>query len=139
MKPRIIFPDAQLAIVTLLREQLATLDFTYVDGFTVGTKVPGDKSLDDSHLPYILVRLDGALTSKRVDEDATIRISVWHKTEAQGLALAQACRALLTSYEGGSTIRVITSLTGPVPTSDPESGDPLSTFTVAVRLRPTTL
>lgn len=139
MKPRIIFPDAQLAVVTLLRDELATLNQNYATGATVGTKVPDDRSIDKTFLPYVLVRLDGALTNRRVDEETTIRISVWHKTEALGLALAQACRALLTSYEGGSTIRVINPLTGPVPTSDPESGDPLSSFTVAVRLRPSTL
>lgn len=139
MKPRIIFPDAQLAVVTLLRTLLTPLSQNYTLGFTVGTKVPDNRSIDKSYLPYILVRLDGSLTNHRVDEDATIRISVWHKTEAQGLALAQACRALLTSYEGGSQIRVITPLTGPVPTSDPESGDPLSSFTVSVRLKPSTL
>lgn len=139
MKQAIVFPDAMLATVTVLRTRLATLSQTYAAGVTVGTKVPADKSLNKTHLPYILVRLDGSTLRQQVDEEATVRISVWHTTEAKGLALAQACRALLLSYGGGTDIRVITPLTGPIPTSDPESGDPLSSFTVAVRLRPSTL
>lgn len=139
MKPSIIFPDAQLAVVETLRERLEMVDQSYVAGFTVGTKIASDRSLDNPSLPYILVRLDGSSLTQRVDEEATVRVAVWHTSEAQGLALAQACRALLLSYEGGAKIRVITPLSGAVPTSDPESGDPLSSFTVAVRLRPSTL
>lgn len=137
MKPLIVFPDAMLAVVETLRDRLEMID----EGaqVTVGTKVAFDRSLDKSNLPYVLVRLDGSTLSRQVDEEATVRVSVWHSTEAKGLALAQACRALLLSYEGGAKIRVITPLTGAIPTSDPESGDPLSSFTVAVRLRPSTL
>lgn len=137
MKPLIVFPDAMLAVVETLRDRLEMIDEGA--GVTVGTKVAFDKSLDKSNLPYVLVRLDGSTLSRQVDEEATVRVSVWHSTEAKGLALAQACRALLLSYEGGAKIRVITPLTGAIPTSDPESGDPLSSFTVAVRLRPSTL
>lgn len=139
MKPTIIFPDAMLAVVEVLRDRLELVDQTYVEGFTVGTKVPADKSLDKKTLPYVLVRLDGSTLTQQVNEEATIRISVWHSTEAKGIALAQACRALLLSYGGGAKIRVIKPLSGTIPTSDPESGDPLSSFTVAVMLRPTTL
>ena len=137
MKPMIIFPDAMLAVVETLRDRLEMID--QGTGVTVGTKIPFDRSLDKSNLPYVLVRLDGSTLSRQVDEAATVRVSVWHSTEAKGLALAQACRALLLSYEGGAKIRVITPLTGAIPSSDPESGDPLSSFTVAVRLRPSTL
>lgn len=139
MKPRIIFPDAQLAVIELLRSTIGTVSQSFATGTTFGTKVPDDRSIDTASLPYVLIRMDGSSLARRLDEEATIRISVWHKTEAQGLALAQALRALLLSHEGNSSIRVITPLSGPVPTSDPESGDPLSTFTVAVRLRPQTL
>lgn len=139
MKPAIIFPDPMLAVVEVLRDRLEMVDQTYVQGFTVGTKVPADKSLDKKLLPYILVRLDGSTLTQQANEEATIRISVWHRTEAQGIALAQACRALLLSYGGGAKIRVIKPLTGTIPSSDPESGDPLSSFTVAVSLRPSTL
>lgn len=139
MKPTLIFPDAMLAVIEVLRDKLADVDASYAQGFKVGTKVPNDKSLDAPSLPYILVRLDGSTLTQQVNEEASIRISVWHKTEAKGLALAQAARAVLLSYEGGAKIRVINPLTGVIPTSDPESGEPLSSFTVAAKLRPTNL
>lgn len=134
MKQAFTFPDAQLAVVTLLRAKLDTL--AVGEGATVGTKLPSDKSLDKPSLPYVMVRLDGSTLDKYIDEEATIRISVWHKTEALGLALAQAARAVLLAYEGGSEIRVIKPLTGAIPTSDPESGESLTSFTLAVKLRP---
>lgn len=136
MKPAITFPDAMLAVVETLRDRLELVDQAYVTGVSVGTKVPTDKSLDKKQLPYVLVRLDGSSLAHQVNEEATIRVSVWHSTEAKGIALAQACRALLLSFEGDARIRVIKPLSGVIPTSDPESGDPLSTFTVAVSLRP---
>lgn len=139
MKPIITFPDAMLAVVEALRDRLELVDQAYAQGTTVGTKVPTDKSLDKKHVPYILVRLDGSTLTQQVNEEATIRVSVWHSTEAKGIALAQACRALLLSFEGNAQIRVCKPLSGVIPTSDPESGDPLSSFTVAVSLRPLTL
>jgi hypothetical protein len=139
VKPAIIFPDAMLAVIEALKLKLETVSAEHVTTYTIGTRVPGDKSLDKSTLPYILVRLDGSSLSRVVDETATIRIAVWHSSESKGLALAGVLRALLLSYEGDSKIRAIQSLTGTVPASDPESGEPLSSFTVAVHLRPITL
>lgn len=139
MKPAIIFPDAMLAVVEVLRDKLDHVDQAYAQGVTVGTRVPNDKSIDAPSLPYVMVRLDGSSLTQRVDEEALIRIAVWHTSESKGISLAQAARAVLLAYEGGQKIRVINPLTGPVPTSDPESGEPLSSFTVAVKLRPTNL
>lgn len=139
MKPRIIFPDPMLAAVELLRDSFQSINLDYAQGVTIGTRVPEDKALDKSYLPYVLVRLDGSTLIQQVHEQATIRISVWHSTEAKGIALAQVCRALLLSFEGGTKIRVVKPLTGPIPSSDPESGEPLSTFTVALTMRPLTL
>ena len=139
MKPAIIFPDAMLAVVEVLRDKLDNLDPSYAAGVTVGTKVPNDKSIDAPQLPYVMVRLDGSSLTQRVDEEATIRVAVWHTSEALGLALAQAARAVLLAFEGSAKIRVINPLSGVIPTSDPESGEPLSSFNVAVKLRPTNL
>lgn len=139
MKPALIFPDAMLAVIEALKIKLDLVSSEYVTAYTIGTRVPGDKSLDKADLPYILIRLDGSTLNRVADEEATVRIAVWHVSEAKGLQLAQVCRALLLSYEGDSKIRAVQSLTGIIPSSDPESGDPLSSFTVAVHLRPSTL
>lgn len=128
-----------LAVIEALKIKLELVSSEHVTTYTIGTRIPGDKSLDKASLPYILIRLDGSTLDRVVDETATIRVAVWHTSEAKGLALCQVLRALLLSYEGDSKIRAVQSLTGTIPASDPESGDPLSSFTVAVHLRPITL
>ena len=139
MKPAIIFPDAMKAVVDVIRQQLTQTSLPVAQSATVGTRVPVTTAAERSSLPYVLVRLDGSALNRQVDEVASIRIAIWHTTEANGLALAQIIRALLLAYPGDNSIRAINPLTGPIPTSDPESGDPLSSFTVAVRLRPSNL
>lgn len=136
MKPLVVFPDPQLAVVELLRTKLSARAETFATGATVGTVTPDGEARTLTSAPYVMVRLDATASRYPVDETATIRVSVWHSSEAKSLALGQLCRALLLSYEGGEKIRVATPLTGPIPAGDPESGDPLSTFTVAIRLRP---
>lgn len=132
MKPAVIFPDPMLAALTVLRS--AHFDVTF------GTRLPDDFAPDDKpQLPYAVVRVDNVSTRYPVVEQATVRVSVWHNDDAAGLALAQRLRATLLAYPGDTDVRSFAVLTGPVPTSDPESGDPLSYFTVAARLRPTTL
>jgi hypothetical protein len=138
-KPLVVFPDAQLAIVELLRAELADRTESFAGNAVVGTIMPNGDDPNPKSAPYIMVRLDGTSTRYPVDETADIRVAVWHSSEAKSLALAQLCRALLLAHAGSQTIRVVTPLTGPIPASDPESGDPLSSFTVAARLRPNPL
>lgn len=139
MKPLVVFPDPQLAVVEILRTKLAGRSESYAIGASVGTVMPDGEARTKKSAPYVMVRLDATASRYPADETATIRVSVWHASEAKSLALAQLCRALLLSYEGGEKIRVATALSGPIPAGDPESGDPLSTFTVATRLRPNPL
>jgi hypothetical protein len=138
-KPLVVFPDAQLAVVQLLRTKLAARTDSVATGAVVGTMMPDGKEPSPRSAPYIMVRLDGTSTRYPVDETADMRVAVWHSSEAKSLALAQLCRALLLAHAGSEQIRVVSPLTGPIPASDPESGDPLSSFTVAVRLRPNPL
>lgn len=125
------FPDAQLAALELLR---ADARFA---GVEFGTK-PQDADAPRP-LPYVAIRLDRSVPRLRVLQTATIRVSVWHTSEALGLALAQSLHAVLLAYAGGDAIRNVGELAGPVPTEDPDTGAPLSFFTVAARLRPTPL
>lgn len=125
----VTFPDAMAAVLAILRPVMPTIAF--------GNVQPEDRT--DRPVPYVMVRLDGTTTDYPVNETATIRVAVWHRTEAEGLALIQAIRAVLCSYPGGSEVRSIRPLTGPLPTLDPDTGSPLSSITVAVRLRPTSL
>lgn len=129
--PAVVFPDPMLSVLDVVRPAHATVTF--------GTKIPSNFDPSTAPSPYCLIRPDFTTTTYPVVENVTIRVSVWATSEASGLALAQRIRATLLTYAGGASIRSIRALTGPLPTLDPDSGAPMSTFTVAVRLRPTPL
>lgn len=130
----VIFPDSMLETVTYLRTALPLREELYADGVTVGTKLP-----KDGQVPFVRVRQEGASLSYRVAETVSLRVSVWHTSEARGLALAQLCRALLLAHPGDSSVRGFGPLSGPFPADDPDNGNPLCSFTIAARLRPTTI
>jgi hypothetical protein len=121
-----VFPDPMLAVLEVLRPTMPTVTF--------GTLLP--EEMATTPVPYVMVRLDGSFSRLRVEKTATVRISVWHSTESAGLSLAETIEGVLCGYPGGSKVRAVTPLTGAFPTNDPDTGSPLSSFTVAVRLRP---
>lgn len=134
MNAPIVFPDAQLAVRDLLRTLLASRTEPYARGAVVSTKgLTGDDA--SRRLPYIQVRSDGKFRDSRLDGRATVRVLVYHRDEGLGEALAALCEALLLSASSAD-VRGSTSVTGPIPTGDPETGLPLSFFTITARLRP---
>jgi hypothetical protein len=134
-RPVIVSPDAQRATRDVLRTALATRE----PGATVSTRVPDFRSDDAPSLPYVLVRSDGRFRDARLNLRATVRVSVWHRDEGLTEDLAALCEGLLLAYEGGPAARSFQSVVGPLPAGDPETGDPLSFFTVTARLRPVQL
>lgn len=136
MRPLVNFADAQLVTIELLRA-LITADTTDVaTGAVVGSRLPQGKAETPRVAPYIMVRLGGSSLPSVIEETDTLRVSVWATTEAKGLALAKWCRTQLLAYSGDAEIRGYQPLVGPIPTDDPESGAPLSFFTITARLRP---
>ena len=130
MRPRVIFPDAMKAALAILRAE------PLLDGVTFGTKPLDVTSETAPSVPYAAVRLAATFPRYPVGETATLRVSVWAATDAEGLALAQRVRAVLLAHPGNGDVRSFGPLTGPVPTEDPDTRGPLSYFTVAARLRP---
>lgn len=130
------FADPMTAVLAVLRADLAADASDEAAGATLGNRTPLQGGAPAPTLPYVLVRSDGARIEDRVVEVATVRVAVWHRDEFLGLALAQRCRAYLLRHVG-ATIRSVSPLSGPVPTLDPDTGAPLSYFTVSVRTRPT--
>ena len=138
--PTTVAPDALLATVTALRAALTGRAESYAQGVTVGTVVPTDRSADLPRLPYVAVRLDGmSADRRRTDPRADVRVLVWASDEEAGYSLARLCEALLLAFPGDARVRAFAPLTGPLPTSDPETDLPLSVFTVEAALRPQTL
>jgi hypothetical protein len=127
----VVFPDAMLATLEVLRDRLPA----YASGVVCGTLDPKP----DQSLPYVRVRLDATFGRYPVAETATVRLLVHAASEAKALSLAQTARAVLLAYEGGAKARSFGRLTGPFPTTDPDTGSPVAFLTVAARLRPTTL
>lgn len=134
-------PDAMLVGIDVARALLATRADAYVSGVVVGEKVPSSRSDDAPSVPYVTVRAASPSSADRrgTDERADLRFLVYHRTEAEGYDLARLLHALLLAHEGDARVRAFAPVVGPTPTSDPETGNPLSSFTVEARFRPTTL
>jgi hypothetical protein len=134
VKPLVTFPDVMLSTVTYLRPALAARTEAFAEGVTIGTVFPRD-----GEIPFVMVRQDGQSIAQRIDASATVRVSVWHTSEARALALAGLCQALLLAHPGDDEVRLFSPIGGPFPAADPDNGNPLASFSVAARLRPITL
>lgn len=134
MDTPIEFPDPQLAVRDLLRVVLANDDLG--ENATVSTRgIPG---ADESRsFPYIQVRSDGSFRDARLNGRATVRVLVYHEDEGKSQALALRAEARLLAASSDK-VRGCSPVTGPLPPigGDPDTGDPLSYFTITARLRP---
>ncbi|MGI5041571.1 hypothetical protein ACWGRL_04515 [[Kitasatospora] papulosa] len=105
----------------------------------MGTRVPGERSPETPHLPYVLVRKDSDLPhSSMANARVTLRVTVWHAAADQAHDLAMLCQGLLLVHSG-PVIRGCRPAVGPLPAVDTESGVDLSTFTVLANIKPTLL
>lgn len=128
-------------ITETLRILRAGLTANSISGVTAGARIPYTRSSESPSLPYVLVRVDAATSADRnaTDERSTVRVAVWGEDEESTYLLARKIRAILLAAPGDAKVRAFTPLAGIVPTSDPESGIPLSSFTVSALMRPATL
>lgn len=137
MSDAVVFPDPRRAVRDLLTALLEPRLEAYALGATVSTKAPG--GADGTRvLPYVQVRSDGRFRDSRLDGRATVRLLVWHEDEGLGEDLAALAEALLVSSSSAS-VRGCTPGTGPVPGLDPDTHEPLSSFTLTARLHPASL
>ena len=130
----VLFPDARLATRDTLTSLLAGRTEREATGVTVSTK-PVDPG---GPRPYVRVQADGSSRTSRLDGQQAIRVSIWHRDEGLGFALARLCEALLLGAHAPG-VRSFGDRTGPLPTEDPDTGEPLSYFTITARLEPTQL
>lgn len=134
MKPLVTFPDAQLAALDVLRVALPPHT---TDTVTFGTKTLVPKKPNQPALPYVAVTIDSTVSGvMRADQTATLRLRVWHHSDAKGLVLAQRILGVLAAYAGDSNVRTFREGLGPISTEDPDTGAPLTYLTVVARLRP---
>lgn len=141
MKPLVVFGDVQSSGAQVLRAALTGRAEPHAAGVQVGTQVPGDRSPETPHLPYVLVRKDADFPhSTMANSRCTLRVTVWHEDPDQAHDLAMLCQALLLVHSG-PVIRGVRPATGPLPAVDagPDrsgSGTDLSTFTVIANVKP---
>lgn len=141
MKALVVFGDVQAAGASVLRDALADRSEGYAADVTVGTRVPGDRSPESPHLPYVLVRKDADFPHPSMaNSRCTLRVTIWHYDPDQAHDLAMLCQGLLIIHSG-DVIRGARPGTGPIPAVDTgldrsASGIDLSTFTVLVNVKP---
>lgn len=141
MKTLTVFADAQSAGADVLRTALSGRSEPFVEGVTVGTLVPGDRSPETPHLPFVMVRKDSDLPhSSMANARCTLRVTIWHKSADKAHDLAMLCQGLLIVHSG-PVIRGVRPATGPIAAVDngfeaSASAVDLSTFTVLANVRP---
>jgi len=130
-----MFPDPRLGVRDLLRELLAGRTEPYARDVEVSTRGPSSRSDETGGRPYVRVVSDGRFRNSRLNGRATVRVIVWHRDDGAAEALAALCEALLLAAHGHG-VRGFSPLVGPRPTGDPDTGAPMSYFTVTARLTP---
>lgn len=139
MKTPTVFGDAQAAGAAVLRDALTGRAEPYATGVQVGTRVPGDRSPETPHLPYVMVRKDSDLPhSSMANSRVTLRVTVWAANADAAHDLAMLCQGLVLVHSG-PVIRGVRPGTGPLPAVDPDSGVDLSSFTVLANVKPQVL
>lgn len=136
VKPLVTFADAQAAGAEVLRAALADRAEAFAAGATVGTRVPGDRTPETPHLPYVLVRKDADMPhASMANARVTLRVTVWHESADDAHDLAMLCQGILLVHSG-QVIRGTRPATGPIAAVDPDSDIDLSTFTVLANVKP---
>jgi len=131
MKPLVMFPDAERAMVNLL----TTLLGVYEPGYTVGVGVPDGWSPGSSY-PHLQVAWDGTpLQAYPVVQHATIRLVAWAYDTTEAKRLASLAEGLALAYEGDAEISGIRPLTGVLPAQDPDTRAEIASVTVRVTVR----
>lgn len=133
-KPLAVTPDAERVVVDYLTAALAAR----AQDVTVGVVVPaawvaGTKA-------HVQVALDGTPSVQYpILWRASVRITAWHASTTTAKALAALCEALMCAHPGSVSVASVKSLTGVLPTRDPDSGAQLASVSVRVNLRGTVL
>lgn len=126
-KPSVTFADPRVAVLSVL----STVT-------NKGVKLPDQMALPTNPTadPYVLIAHDATFPRYPVDENVTIRVTVFDgSSESFALAYAQTVRALLLSTRTVKW-RSIHALTGPTPSTDRVTGFHMASFTVSIHMAP---
>lgn len=73
--------------------------------------------------------------SSEITEAALVRVSVWDNNAFRATEVARYARAYLLAYLGDARVVDFRRGTRPLPTTDPDDGSPLTSFTIIARLK----
>lgn len=134
---RVVFPDPILETLKILRAELPG----YVETADVdcGSVQVEEATASGVSLPYLMVALDDTRTRYPVSADARLRVTVWAAEDWRALEIGGVARAILRDSANSKVRSYGEPASGPNASSDPDSGQPLSTQTVTARLKPETL
>ena len=128
-KPLAVTPDAEHVVVDYLTTALAAR----AQDVTVGVNVPS--AWTQGTKAHVQVGLDGTPSVRYpVLASASVRVTCWHATTTAAKALVALCEGLLCSHPGSAQIGSVRSLTGVLPTRDPDTGAQLASVSVRVNL-----
>lgn len=129
-----VMGDHVSELVAALQDLLDGRGEAYAAGAHVGTRVPRTRT-PETPVPYVVVASDAPTpVAWPVLYRDTIRITVWHATQADARDLAALCQGLLVSYSG-PLVRHVWAGTGPLHTTDSETGLELASVTVGTSVR----
>jgi len=129
VKPLATAPDAERLVVDYLTAALAGR----AQDVTVGTVVPSTWTAGTK--AHIQVGLDGTpVVQYPILASASVRVTAWHTSTTTAKTLAALCEGLLCSHPGSAQIGSVQSLTGVLPTRDPDTGAQLASISVRVNL-----
>lgn len=131
----ISFTDPRLGVRNRLRELAVGRPEREAQGLTAD-RISTKAVATGATLPWVQVADDGNFRDANLNGRATVRVVVWHSDEGLGLALARLLEALLLGRGSSDLLRGCNPLIGPRPTGDPDTGAPMSYFTITARLRP---
>jgi hypothetical protein len=131
MGERILFPDAAVAVIGALNDQLDDLGHA---GTPVRSKVPNPRPAK-----FVTVFRTGGPRVNVVTDAAQLTIEAWASSDHEAHNLAQACRAILGALEGtvagGTTVYGVDEFSGPGFLPDPASSQSRYTWSVVVNVR----
>ena len=117
----VIFPDIELAVCNVLRNQS-------LGGIRVGNKVPTTRPSE-----FIRVLRTGGVMETIRSEAAQVTVEAWAQTEFRASAILAICRAIINRSEG--IVFGAKELSGPINLPDPSTAQIRYTMSFQIRAR----
>ncbi|WDS52036.1 tail terminator [Microbacterium phage Caron] len=132
MTDPIIFDDPQRATRDILRDVLPA----YGIDATVSTRRPEHDLAAGPRKLHIRVRSGTPIRARRVASTATVRLTTYGTDEGDSMRVAAIVEAVLLSEVSSDSVLGFGPVSGPVPGTDQDTGDPIALVTVQARLKP---